>query len=130
MLNKVLLNLTNKNLGATGGTAYSDPLRIAGCEDLNSLCVFLHAAKVAGTSPTLDVSFEICWDGTNWVASGLAMTQVTTSTNSNESKVWGAGTNKIGPLVRAKYVIGGSATPAYDIYVAISAFGEEGDWEA
>jgi len=126
MLKKILLNLSDKNLGATGGTAYSDPLKLAGVTDLASLCVFLHAKKEAGTSPTLDVTFQVCWDGTNWLASGLAMTQVTTSTASNEAKAWGS--NMVAPQIRAKYVIGGTDTPTYDIYVAVSAFGPGGSW--
>ena len=126
MLKKTLLDLTAKNLGATGGTAYSDAMELAGPMDQDSLNVFLHAAKTAGTTPTLDVSFEVSWDGgTTWVASGLAMTQVTTSTDSNEAKRWS--TNLIGPHIRAKYVIGGTATPAYDIKVIVSAFGS-GYW--
>jgi hypothetical protein len=123
---KVMLNLTAKNLGATGGTAYSDPFLLKGMLDVASLATFLHAAKTAGTTPTLDVSLEYSWDGTHWYATGLAFTQVTTSANSDESKMWGS--NKIGPRIRVKYVIGGTATPAYDIWVAISAFAT-GYWE-
>jgi hypothetical protein len=117
---KIMLDLADKNLGATGGTAYSNPFLLKGLLDVASLAIFLHAKKEAGSTPTLDVSFEYSWDGTHWYATGLAFTQVTTSTDSDESKMWGA--NKIGPRIRAKYVIGGTVTPTYDIWVAISAF--------
>lgn len=126
MLKKILLNLADKNLGASGGIGYSTSFALKGLSDVSSLFAFLHAKKEAGTTPTLDVSFEYSWDGTHWYATGLAFTQVTTSTDSDESKEWG--TNKIGPLIRVKYVIGGTDTPTYDIWVAISAFGDGGRW--
>lgn len=117
---KILLDLADKNLGATGGTGYSDQFLLKGMLDVASLAVFLHAKKEAGTTPTLDVSFEYSWDNVHWYATGLAFTQVTTSTDSDESKMWGS--NKIGPRIRVKYIIGGTVTPTYDIWVAISAF--------
>lgn len=127
MIQKTLLDLSDKDLGATGGTAYSNPLEVGGIGDLGSLGAFLHAKKEGGSSPTLDVSFEVSWDKTNWVASGLEFTQVTTSTDSNEGKMWGS--NLIAPYVRAKYVIGGTNTPTYDVLIIISALGA-GYWGA
>lgn len=121
MITKTLLDLNDKNLGATGGTDYSDPFTLKGPLDLASLVAYLYAKNEGGSSPTLDVNMQASWDGgTNWIDTGLAFTQVQTSTNSNESKQWGS--NLIGPKVRVKYVIGGTSTPTYDIKVILSAF--------
>jgi hypothetical protein len=126
MIKETLYEESAKSAGATGGTVYSDSYAIAGDIDIGSMAVYLYAKNIAGSSPTLNVTLEYSWNNSTWVASGFAFTQVTTSTNSHEAKLFS--TNVYGPYMRVKVVIGGTSTPSYDITVKILCMDGNGMW--
>lgn len=122
MLNATLMDKTAQTATVTGST-----LKVAGLTDASAIFACLVAANVAGTTPTLDVILEASWDNSNWVASGLAFTQVTTSTGSTEVKQFDPASHKLGPYMRAKATIGGTE-PSYTFKVYFSAPGNPGYW--
>jgi len=112
--------------GASGGTVYGDAYAIAGDIDIQAMAVYLYAKNNAGSSPTLDVTLEYSWDNATWVATTFAFTQVTTSTNSNEVKLFS--TAAYGPYLRVKVVVGGTSSPSYDITVKVLCMDGNGMW--
>lgn len=110
------LSLATINGDANGDTVYSDPIDMAYYDEA---IAFLNVTAHAGTSPTLDVSFEFSPDGYTWMASGDAFSQVT-ETNSLTLKRF---TANFGKHVRAKVVTGGT-NPAYTLSLYIIGKGE------
>jgi hypothetical protein len=103
------------NGDANGATVYSDPIDMS---NYSEAIAFLNVTAHAGTSPTLDVSFEFSPDGVNWMASGDAFAQVT-ETNAMILKRL---TANFGQFVRAKMVTAGT-NPAYNLSLYLIAKG-------
>lgn len=126
MSKKILYNVTNNDEGASGGTAYGTAFKIAGGIDPSTFALQLYANNDSGTSPTLDITIQISFDGTNFVASGVAFTQVTTESANYEIIQWGD--NPIAPYIRVKAVYGGTDTPTYDAIVTIIDLCNDSKW--
>ena len=110
------LKLASINGDSNGDTVYSNAIDLA---YFSEVIAFLNVTAHAGTSPTLDVSFEISPDGKTWVASGDAFTQVTTADSLTFKKF----TANFGKWVRAKLVTGGT-NPAYTLSLYLVVKGE------
>jgi len=109
------LNGITINGDANGDTVYSDPIDMA---YYTEAVAFLNVTAHAGTNPTLDVSFEFSPDGLNWMASGDAFAQVTTS----DAMILKRLTANFGRWVRAKLVTAGTS-PSYTLALYIMAKG-------
>lgn len=103
------------NGDSNGDTVYSDPIDMSYYDEA---IAFLNVTAHAGTSPTLDVSFEFSPDGLTWMASGDAFAQVTETNAMILKKL----TANFGMWVRAKLVTGGT-NPAYTLALYILAKG-------
>lgn len=110
------LNLARINGDANGATVYSDVIDMAYYDEA---IAFLNVTAHGGTSPTLDVSFEISPDGVTWMASGDAITQVTETDSLTAKKL----TANFGKYMRAKVITGGT-NPAYTLSLYIIGKGE------
>lgn len=96
----------------TAATYTTDPIDVS---TYGQLIAVLTTASHAGTSPTLDVKFQISNDKTNWVDSGDAFTQVTTSDGTTLKVL----TPTFGPWLRAVLTLGGT-TPDYALTLTLS----------
>lgn len=89
---------------------------IAG-EGSSRLSILLEAVKNAGTNPTLDVKIQDSADNLTFDdVTGLAFTQVTTATSSQELAV---AARSLRRYVRAVATIGGTESPSYTFYVKL-----------
>lgn len=113
-----LLTLLAKTVSNVTASAQSGIIFVGSFKELS---VFLDAANVSGTTPTLDVKIETSPDGTNWYQVA-AFTQVTTVA-SKQVITLGAGftTQGFGNQIRANMTTGGT-TPNYT--VGITAIGK------
>lgn len=109
------LNGVAINGDANGDTVYSNPIDMSYYDEA---IAFLNVTAHAGTSPTLDVSFEISPDGETWMASGDAFAQVTET----DAMILKRLTANFGKWVRAKVVTAGT-NPAYTLALYIMAKG-------
>lgn len=109
------LNGVAINGDANGATVYSDPIDMA---YYTEAIAFLNVTAHAGTSPTLDVSFEFSPDGETWMASGDAFAQVTET----DAMILKRITANFGRWMRAKLVTAGTS-PAYTLGLYIMAKG-------
>lgn len=96
----------------SGATTYYSEAIDAGQYD--EIICFLNTLTQAGTTPTLDISFEFSPDGITWMATGDAFTQVTTSTGLTFKRL----TANFGKYLRAKLVLGGT-NPKYKLSLTV-----------
>jgi hypothetical protein len=113
-----LLTLLAKTVSNVTASAQSGIIFVGAFKELS---IFLDAANVSGTTPTLDVKIETSPDGTNWYQIGT-FTQVTTVA-SKQVLTLGSGftTQGFGNQIRANYTAGGTS-PNYT--VGITAIGK------
>lgn len=109
------LNGVTINGDANGDTVYSDPIDMSYYDEA---IAFLNVTDHDGTTPTLDVSFEVSPDGVTWMASGDAFAQVETT----DAMILKRLTANFGKWVRAKLVTAGT-NPAYTLALYIMAKG-------
>jgi len=103
------------NGDANGDTVYSDPIDMG---NYSEAIAFLNVTAHAGTSPTLDVSFEFSPDGITWMASGDAFAQVTET----DAMILKRLTANFGQFVRVKLVTAGTS-PSYTLSLYLIAKG-------
>jgi hypothetical protein len=113
-----LLTLLAKTVSNVTASAQSGIIQVGSFKELQ---VFLDAANVSGTTPTLDVKIETSPDGTTWYQIA-AFTQVTTVA-SKQVLTLGSGftAQGFGNQIRANMTTGGT-TPNYT--VGITAIGK------
>lgn len=109
------LNGVAINGDANGDTVYSDPIDMS---YYTEAIAFLNVTAHAGTTPTLNVSFEISPDGETWMASGDAFAEVTET----DAMILKRLTANFGRWMRAKLVTAGTS-PAYTLGLYIMAKG-------
>ena len=104
----------------TGSTYAVLPADGDGVADYSqSFRVFLSASQTGGaTSPTTSVKVETSTDGTNWVEAALS-TQLTADGGVSEMKAITA----LGPLVRARTILGGGTKPSHTAKVVLVSNG-------
>lgn len=109
------LNGVSINGDANGDTVYSNPIDMSYYDEA---IAFLNVTAHAGTTPTLNVSFEFSPDGETWMASGDAFAEVTET----DAMILKRLTANFGKWVRAKLVTAGT-NPAYTLALYIMAKG-------
>jgi len=104
----------------TGSTYAVLPADGDGVADYSqSFRVFLSASQTGGaTSPTTSVKVETSTDGTNWVEAATS-TQLTADGGLSELKAITA----LGPLVRARTILGGDTKPSHTAKVVLVSNG-------
>lgn len=110
-----ILDILNKGNKVTSIAASfnSDPI------DLGSFLeaiLFLPVTAHSGTTPTLDAKIQYSPDKVNWVDSGDAATQVTTTDATTFKKL----SANFGKWVRVVFTIGGTASPTYTVTPSIA----------
>lgn len=109
------LNGVSINGDSNGDTVYSDPIDMSFYDEA---IAFLNVTAHAGTTPTLNVSFEFSPDGETWMASGDAFAEVTET----DAMILKRLTANFGKWVRAKLVTAGTS-PSYTLALYIMAKG-------
>ncbi len=104
----VVINLQKEGADIAAVTANfnSDPVDVGRFVELLAV---LNVTAHAGTTPTLDVKFQVSADKITWTDLGDAFTQVTTVDSQTIKKI----TANFGKYIRAVLTIGGTGGPSY-----------------
>lgn len=95
------------------GTYFTEVMDVG---TFTEMIAFLLTASISGSSPTLDVRLQYSADGKNFIDSGDAFTQVTTTPGLTIKKI----TSNFGKYIRWRIDIGGTASPTYTTTLQIA----------